>query len=198
MIKKILITAVAAALFAGNGVKMSGSTEKAVLGGGCFWCLEAVFEEVKGVKDVVSGYAGGSIENPSYDAVCSGATGHAEVVQITFDPSVVAFRDLLEIFWSIHDPTTLNRQGADVGTQYRSVIFYSDEEQKKIAEASKKEAQKRFYDPIVTEISPLVKFWPAEEYHQDYFRKNPYQGYCQAVVAPKVEKFKKIHKGWVK
>ncbi len=198
MIKKFLISAVAAALFAGNGEKMSGSTEKAVLGGGCFWCLEAVFEEVKGVKDVVSGYAGGSVKNPTYEAVCSGSTGHAEVVQITFDPSVVEFKDLLEIFWTIHDPTTLNRQGADVGTQYRSVIFYSDEEQKKIAEESKKEAQKRFSDPIVTEISPLVKFWPAEGYHQDYFRKNPYQGYCQAVVAPKVEKFKTHHKGWVK
>ncbi len=177
---------------------MSGSTEKAVIGGGCFWCLEAVFEEVKGVKDVVSGYAGGTLDNPSYEAVCSGTTGHAEVVEITFDPNVVGFGDLLEIFWSIHDPTTLNRQGADVGTQYRSVIFYIDEEQKKVAEESKKEAQKRFYDPIVTEISPLAKFWPAEEYHQDYFRKNPYQGYCQAVVAPKVEKFKKSHKGWVK
>ena len=177
---------------------MSGSTEKAVIGGGCFWCLEAVFEEVKGVKDVVSGYAGGSVDNPSYEAVCGGNTGHAEVVEITFDPSIVTFDDLLEIFWSIHDPTTLNRQGADVGTQYRSVIFYRDEEQKRIAEKSKKEAQKRFFDPIVTEISPLVKFWPAEEYHQDYFRKNPYQGYCQAVVAPKVEKFKKSHKGWVK
>ncbi len=198
MVKKFLITAVAVALFAGNGANMSGSTEKAVIGGGCFWCLEAVFEEVKGVKDVVSGYAGGSVDNPSYEAVCGGNTGHAEVVEITFDPSIVTFDDLLEIFWSIHDPTTLNRQGADVGTQYRSVIFYRDEEQKRIAEKSKKEAQKRFFDPIVTEISPLVKFWPAEEYHQDYFRKNPYQGYCQAVVAPKVEKFKKSHKGWVK
>jgi len=177
---------------------MSGSTEKAVLGGGCFWCLEAVFEEVKGVKDVVSGYAGGSVENPDYDSVCSGDTGHAEVVQITYDPEVVKFEDLLEIFWSIHDPTTLNRQGADVGTQYRSIILYVDEEQRKIAESSREEAQRRFYDPIVTEISPLTKFWPAEEYHQDYFRKNPYQGYCRAVVAPKVEKFRKSHKGWVK
>ena len=164
--------------------------EKATLGGGCFWCLEAVYENVEGVTDVVSGYAGGHTQNPDYRSVCSGRTGHAEVVQITYDPNVVSYRDLLEIFWHIHDPTTLNRQGADVGTQYRSIILYHDESQKREAEASKIEAQKRFREPIVTQIVPLEKFWPAEEYHQDYFRKNPSQGYCRAVVAPKVEKFK--------
>jgi len=165
-------------------------TKKATLGGGCFWCLEAVYENVKGVKDVVSGYAGGHTENPDYRSVCSGQTGHAEVVQITYDPDQISYKELLEIFWHIHDPTTLNRQGADVGTQYRSIILYHDDEQKREAEASRAEAQKRFRDPIVTEIVPLEKFWPAEAYHQDYFKNNPYQGYCQAVVAPKVEKFK--------
>ena len=169
---------------------MQKRIETATLGGGCFWCLEAVYENVKGVEDVVSGYAGGRTENPDYRSVCSGATGHAEVVRITYDPDVVRYEELLDIFWHIHDPTTLNRQGADTGTQYRSIILYHDEAQKKIAEASRAEAQKRFRDPIVTEIVPLKKFWPAEDYHQDYFRKNPYQGYCQAVVAPKVEKFK--------
>jgi peptide-methionine (S)-S-oxide reductase len=180
------------------GDAMEKRLEKATLGGGCFWCLEAVYENVKGVTDVVSGYAGGHTDHPDYRSVCSGATGHAEVVQITYDPEVVSYEDLLDIFWTIHDPTTLNRQGADVGTQYRSVIFYHDETQKRIAEASKEKAQARFRDPIVTEIAPLTTFWPAEEYHQDYFRKNPHQGYCQAVVAPKVKKFKSHHKGWVK
>lgn len=164
--------------------------KKATLGGGCFWCLEAVYENVKGVKDVVSGYAGGHTENPDYRSVCSGQTGHAEVVQITYDPDQISYKELLEIFWQIHDPTTLNRQGADVGTQYRSIILYHDDEQKREAEASKAQIQKHFRDPIVTEIVPLEKFWPAEAYHQDYFKNNPYQGYCQAVVAPKVEKFK--------
>ena len=181
-----------------EGFSMEKRLEKATLGGGCFWCLEAVYENVKGVKDVVSGYAGGHTEHPDYRSVCTGTTGHAEVVQITYDPDVVSYEDLLEIFWTIHDPTTLNRQGADVGTQYRSVIFYHDEAQKKIAEQSKAKAQKRFDAPIVTEIVPLTRFWPAEAYHQDYFRKNPHQGYCQAVVAPKVEKFKHHHGEWVK
>ena len=185
-------------LAAAEGKTMPEKLEKATLGGGCFWCLEAVYENVKGVKDVVSGYAGGHTENPDYRSVCSGATGHAEVVQITFDPSVVSYEELLDIFWKIHDPTTLNRQGADVGTQYRSVIFYHDEGQKKIAEESRAEAQKRFGAPIVTEIVPLTKFWPAEEYHQDYFRKNPYHGYCRAVVAPKVEKFRENFKEMAK
>jgi len=177
---------------------MSKNYEKATLGGGCFWCLEAVYEQVKGVEDVVSGYAGGHVDHPTYEAVCSGTTGHAEVVQITYDPNVISFKELLDIFWKIHDPTTLNRQGADVGTQYRSVIFYHDEKQKEIALKSKEEAQRYFSAPIVTEIAPLDTFWPAEAYHQDFFRNNPYQGYCQAVVAPKVEKFQHTFKEWVK
>ena len=172
--------------------------EVATLGGGCFWCLEAVFEEVKGVENVVSGYAGGDTQNPDYRSVCTGCTGHAEVVQITYDPSIVSYDDLLEIFWTIHDPTTPDRQGADVGSQYRSIILYHDDEQKRAAWRSKEKAQRRFQDPIVTEIVPLKKFWPAEAYHQNYFRNNPHQGYCQVVVAPKVEKFKKHHKGWIK
>lgn len=195
---KLLLILITTALFAENGGVMASKTEKAVVGGGCFWCLEAVYENVNGVLDVVSGYSGGRRENPSYEQVCSGATGHAEVVEITFDPAQISYEDILEIFWKIHDPTTLNRQGADVGTQYRSVIFYLNDRQKDIAQKSKKEAQKRFSSPIVTEISPLKKFWPAEEYHQDYFRKNPYHGYCQAVVSPKVEKFKKEFKEWLK
>ena len=166
--------------------------EVATLAGGCFWCLEAIYDELKGVEDVVSGYAGGSVENPSYQAVCTGATGHAEVVQVTFDPQVVSFKELLEVFFTIHDPTTLNRQGADVGTQYRSAIFYHSPEQKAatgqvIAEIS---AAGIWPDPIVTEVVPLEAFYPAEDYHQEYFRKNPYQGYCRAVVAPKVAKFR--------
>ncbi|WP_201354142.1 peptide-methionine (S)-S-oxide reductase MsrA [Hydrogenimonas urashimensis] len=169
---------------------MEPKYEKATLGGGCFWCLEAVFEQVKGVVDVVSGYAGGHVEKPTYQQVCTGSTGHAEVVQITYDPSIVSYEALLDIFWTIHDPTTLNRQGADVGTQYRSVIFYHNENQKEMAQRSKAQAQQRFNAPIVTAIAPLDKFWPAEAYHQDYFRKNPSHGYCHAVVAPKVKKFK--------
>ena len=166
--------------------------EVATLAGGCFWCLEAVYDELKGVEDVVSGYAGGSVANPSYQAVCGGATGHAEVVQIKFNPQVVSFKELLEVFFTIHDPTTLNRQGADVGTQYRSAIFYHSPEQKAaagqvIAEIS---AAGIWPDPIVTEVVPLEAFYPAEDYHQEYFRKNPYQGYCRAVVAPKVAKFR--------
>ncbi len=186
----LIVIALSLSIWAQEGKKMSNELEKATLGGGCFWCLEAVYENVEGVEDVVSGYAGGHTENPDYRSVCSGETGHAEAVQITFDPSVVGYERLLEIFWKIHDPTSLNRQGADVGTQYRSVIFYHDERQKRIAETSRAEAQKRFDTPIVTEIVPLTKFWPAEEYHQDYFRKNPYHGYCRAVVAPKVKKFR--------
>ena len=169
--------------------------EQATVGGGCFWCLEAVYEQVNGVIDVVSGYAGGNIQNPTYQQVCTGSTGHAEVVQITYDPAIVSYEDLLDIFWTVHDPTTLNRQGADVGTQYRSVIFYRDEKQKVIAERSKKQVQKRFERALVTEIVPLDKFWPAEAYHQDYFRKNPTQGYCHAVIAPKVKKFQTMRYG---
>lgn len=163
--------------------------EKALFGGGCFWCIEAVYRRVKGVKRAVSGYAGGENPNPTYQQVCSGSTGHAEVVEITFDPDVVTYRELLEIFWVIHDPTTLNRQGADTGTQYRSVIYYYNDDQKAAAEASIAEAQTGFADPIVTELSPAPAFYAAEAYHQNYFDLNPMQGYCQVVIAPKVQKF---------
>ncbi|MBV5278588.1 MAG: peptide-methionine (S)-S-oxide reductase MsrA [Campylobacteraceae bacterium] len=174
------------------------SKEIATFGGGCFWCLEAVFEETKGVLDVVSGYAGGVVENPSYEKVTSGTTKHAEVVQITFDSNIITYEALLKIFWLIHDPTTLNRQGNDVGTQYRSVIFYHDAQQKKIAEASLKEVSQKFSKPIVTELLPVPIFYKAETYHQDYFKNNPQQGYCSFVVAPKVEKFKSVYKDLVK
>lgn len=167
--------------------------EIATLAGGCFWCLEAVFNDLRGVEKVVSGYAGGSVPNPTYRAVCTGMTGHAEVVQITFDPQAVSFRELLEVFFTIHDPTTLNRQGADVGTQYRSAIFYHDDEQKKIAEELIKDlnVQQIWDKPIVTQVEKLDKFYMAEDYHQEYFAQNPYQPYCMAVVAPKVSKFRK-------
>jgi peptide-methionine (S)-S-oxide reductase len=165
----------------------------ATFGSGCFWCTEAVFLQVKGVETVKSGYSGGKIKNPSYREICSGLTGHAEVVQISFDPSVVSFEDLLEIFWNTHDPTTLNKQGADEGTQYRSVIFYHNEEQKKIAEEYKKQLGNSgiFKNRIVTEISALTEFYKAEDYHQDYYALNQSQGYCQYVIRPKVDKLKK-------
>lgn len=163
-------------------------TELATFGGGCFWCTEAVYERVPGVKKVVSGYAGGKTSNPTYKQICLGDTGHAEVIQIEFDPSVVSYEKLLETFFEAHDPTTLNRQGADEGTQYRSVIFYHSEEQKRAAEAAKVAAAKIWDDPIVTEISPAPTFWPAEDYHQNYFAKNPTQGYCSFVIRPKVKK----------
>jgi peptide-methionine (S)-S-oxide reductase len=163
--------------------------ETATLGGGCFWCTEAVYQMLPGVKSVTSGYAGGTQENPTYKEVCSGKTGHAEVVQIQFDPSQTSFEKILETFWDVHDPTTLNRQGLDVGTQYRSIILYSSEAQKSAAERSKAAAQKQFNKPIVTEIVPLRKFYKAEDYHQDYFRNNPNQPYCSMVIRPKVEKF---------
>ncbi len=169
------------------------SREVATLGGGCFWCLEAVFEGLRGVERVVSGYAGGDVPNPSYQQVCTGTTGHAEVVQVTFDPSVVSFREVLEVFFGTHDPTTLNRQGMDVGTQYRSAIFYHSPEQRRVAEQTIAElnAAGVWDRPIVTEVVPFRVFYPAEAYHQGYFRSNPNQGYCQAVVAPKVAKFRK-------
>jgi peptide-methionine (S)-S-oxide reductase len=169
-------------------------TSVATFGAGCFWCVEAVFQELKGVTSVVSGYMGGDVENPTYKEVCNGTTGHAEVAQITYDPSVVDFAGLLEVFWQTHDPTTLNRQGADVGTQYRSAVFYHDDAQRKTAEAYKQklDASGAFVGPIVTEIVPASLFYPAENYHQEYFRLNPEQGYCQAVVRPKVEKFRKV------
>jgi peptide-methionine (S)-S-oxide reductase len=167
--------------------------EIATLGGGCFWCLEAIYDQLKGVHDVVSGYSGGHIENPSYKAVCSGTTGHAEVVQITFDPEVVSFNDLLGIFFTIHDPTTLNRQGADVGTQYRSVIFYHSPEQGEIAEKiiHDLEQQGLWSRAIVTDVTPFEIFYPAEDYHQEYYQRNPNQGYCQVIIEPKVAKFRK-------
>lgn len=164
--------------------------EIATLGGGCFWCLEAVFVDLRGVEEVVSGYAGGRVAQPSYEQVCSGTTGHAEVVQVTFDPRVVTFRDLLDVFFTIHDPTTLNRQGPDVGTQYRSIILYHSPEQHDIAEQTIRElnAARRWDAPVVTELEPLTTFYPAEEYHQQYFERNPQQPYCVAVIAPKVAK----------
>jgi peptide-methionine (S)-S-oxide reductase len=165
--------------------------ETATLGGGCFWCTEAVFQMLPGVKSVTSGYAGGTKENPTYKEVCSGNTGHAEVIQIAYDPKVISYEKLLETFWEAHDPTTLNRQGADTGTQYRSIILYSSDAQKAAAERSKAEAQKHLSRPIVTEIAPLKKFYPGEDYHQDYYRNNPNAGYCRAVIRPKVEKFEK-------
>jgi len=172
---------------------MSTNLQTATLAGGCFWCLEAVYDEIKGVQSVESGYAGGHVDRPSYRDVCTGTTGHAEVVQIRFDPGVVSYRDLLNVFFTIHDPTTLNRQGADIGTQYRSAIFYHDDEQKQVAEEVIRDinAQKIWDNPIVTEVTELDKFYPAEDYHQEYFAHNPYQPYCQVVVAPKVAKFRK-------
>jgi len=163
--------------------------ETATLGGGCFWCTEALFQMLPGVKSVASGYAGGTTESPTYKEVCTGRTGHAEVIQIEFDPAVVSYDKILQTFWDAHDPTTLNRQGADHGTQYRSIILYNSDTQKRAAEKSKAEAQKHFDRPIVTEIVPLKHFYKAEGYHQDYYRSNPDQPYCRAVILPKVEKF---------
>lgn len=165
--------------------------EKALLGGGCFWCIEAVYRRVRGVESAISGYAGGKRKNPSYEQVCTGATGHAEVVEVTFDPDIITYGEILEIFWAIHDPTTLNAQGADRGTQYRSVIYYYNEQQCQAALESIRKAQNDWNDPIVTELSPLSEFYPAEPYHQNYYDEHPTQGYCYAVIAPKIEKFMK-------
>jgi peptide-methionine (S)-S-oxide reductase len=172
---------------------MSDKTEKATLGGGCFWCLEAVYNDLEGVLSAISGYAGGHVPNPEYQMVCDGNTGHAEVVQVTYDPDIITYEEILEVFFSIHDPTTLNRQGIDVGTQYRSAIFYHSVEQKALAQKTINEltAQEIWPNPIVTEITKLTKFYEAEDYHQEYFKRNPYQGYCQTVVSPKVAKFRK-------
>jgi len=167
----------------------SRQTEVATLGGGCFWCTEAIYQMLPGVKSVTAGYAGGTTENPTYKEVCSGKTGHAEVVQIEFDPQRISYEKILDTFWEVHDPTTLNRQGNDVGTQYRSIILYNSEAQRIAAEKSKTAAQKRFRAPIVTQIVPLKKFYKAEGYHQDFYRSNPNQPYCRAVIRPKVEKF---------
>jgi peptide-methionine (S)-S-oxide reductase len=171
----------------------TNNLETATLGAGCFWCVEAVFQDLKGVHQVASGYAGGSVKNPSYQQICTGTTGHAEVIQITFDPEVISFESLLYVFWRTHDPTTLNRQGADVGTQYRSVIFYHDDEQKAVAERSKQETEASglWPNPIVTELAPFSEFYEAEDYHQNYYRLNPDQPYCRMVIDPKVRKFKK-------
>lgn len=214
---RIKLTLIAVLLFTSFGCNQSSSQHNktgkgnmsqldesklqiATFGSGCFWCSEAIFERVKGVKSVESGYAGGTVPNPTYEAVCTGKTGHAEVIQIKFDPSIVSYDELLEIFWKTHDPTTLNRQGADVGTQYRSVIFYHNDEQKQKAESYKSELNKAgiWKDSIVTEISSFTKFYPAEKYHQDYYEQNPNQAYCAFVITPKLEKFEQIFKNRLK
>ena len=164
------------------------TTEVALIGGGCFWCTEAVFEKITGVVEVISGYAGGQTSNPTYKEICTGKTGHAEVIKIIFDPKITTFAKILEVFGAAHDPTTLNRQGADVGTQYRSTIMYLSEKQEKVAIAWKKKLSDKFVDPVVTEIVPAPTFYPAEDYHQDYYKKNPNQGYCSFVIRPKLKK----------
>jgi peptide-methionine (S)-S-oxide reductase len=173
---------------------MPNREEVATLAGGCFWCLEAVFDQLKGVVNVQSGYSGGARPNPTYEQVCTGVTGHAEVVQITYDPETISYRDLLDVFFTIHDPTTVDRQGEDVGTQYRSAIFYHSPEQKTAAEAAIKdlEAEHVWDEPVVTQVVPLKAFYPAEDYHRDYFERNPTKGYCQIVIAPKVAKARKL------
>lgn len=181
---------------ADRGRQETPREEIATLAGGCFWCLEAVYADLEGVLRVESGYAGGTVPNPSYQQVCAGTTGHAEVVQVTFDPRVLSYRDLLEVFFNIHDPTTLNRQGHDIGTQYRSAIYYHSPQQKTTAEQTIRELSeaRRFANPIVTEMAPLTAFYKAEPYHQEYFAHNPFQPYCQAVVGPKVAKFRKQYR----
>jgi peptide-methionine (S)-S-oxide reductase len=176
-----------------DGQSVDSPAEIATLGGGCFWCLEAIYDELRGVQKVESGYSGGEVPDPTYRQVCTGTTGHAEVVQVTFDPEVVTFREILEVFFTIHDPTTLNRQGADVGPQYRSAIFYHDEDQRRVAEEVilDLEAEGVWDDPIVTEVTPFDTYYVAEDYHQEYYRNNGYQPYCQVVIAPKVAKFRK-------
>lgn len=172
---------------------MSDRRDVATLGGGCFWCLDAAYREIRGVTRVVSGYAGGTSPNPTYEQVSTGGTGHAEVVQVEFDPGVISYDDILDVFWSIHDPTTRNRQGADVGSQYRSMILTHDDEQAAAARASRDAIQQEWPNPVVTEIEPLEAFYPAEEYHQDYFARNPNQGYCQIVINPKLKKVRDHH-----
>lgn len=178
---------------------MTAKKEVATLGGGCFWCVETVFNELKGVYKATSGYMGGHIENPTYKMVCTGETGHAEVVQVEFDPGITSYEDILNVFWAIHNPTTLNRQGNDIGTQYRSAIFYHSDDQKIKAEHSIKEVASKLYDdPIVTEITKAGEFWEAEAYHQGYYKQNPNQGYCSMVVGPKVAKFRSKFKNMLK
>ncbi len=193
--KLILFTLV----FIANGI-MAKDFEKATLGGGCFWCTEAIYSELKGVVDVKPGYSGGTTKNPTYKEVCTGETGHAEVIQITFDPNIISFAEILEVFFMTHNPTSLNRQGNDVGTQYRSVIFYHSEKQKEVAEkVIKLFTDEKVYDqPIVTEITAFEKFYEAEDYHQNYFARNKNEGYCQFVIIPKIDKFRKIFKDKLK
>ncbi len=182
------LTLVALLAMVMNGRGAMNQQEEATFGAGCFWCVEAVFQRIEGVLSVQAGYAGGTVANPTYEQVCTGTTGHAESVRIVFDPAKVSYRHLLEVFWACHDPTTLNRQGADEGTQYRSVIFYHNDAQKKEAEDSKAAVQKELSEPIVTAIEPLRNFYPAENYHQDYFNKNPNAPYCSLVISPKLRK----------
>lgn len=169
---------------------LTGRRATATFGGGCFWCIEAVLQRIEGVLSVISGYPGGSAIQPTYEQVCTGETGHAEVVQVEFDPRLISYEELLDVFWQAHDPTTPNRQGADIGTQYRSIILTVDEEQKNTAEASRKKAQKKWHDPIVTEIRPLEAFWKAEDYHQNYYNTHTSAGYCRVVISPKLKKLK--------
>lgn len=179
--------------------QMSEKTDTAILGAGCFWCVEAIFQRLKGVESIESGYTGGTVENPTYKQVCTGETGHAEVTKIIFNPDVISFNDLLEVFWTTHDPTTLNQQGADIGTQYRSAVFYLNDEQKMQAEKSKSEIATQIWDgSIVTEITPLKKYYKAEDYHQNYFNQNSDQSYCRFVINPKLEKFRKKFKDKIK
>ena len=187
-------------MMAGLTARAADTAAKATFAGGCFWCTEAVYEQIEGVGDVRSGYIGGTVPNPTYKDVCTGLTGHAEAIEIEYDPEVVSFEKLLEVFFATHDPTTLNRQGADVGTQYRSGVFYHDDEQKRIAEdvIRRLDAARAFPSRIVTEVTPASTFYPAEDYHQDYFSKNPFQPYCQAVAAPKVAKVRKVFKDLLK
>ncbi|HXK60887.1 MAG TPA: peptide-methionine (S)-S-oxide reductase MsrA [Acidobacteriota bacterium] len=179
----------------------SGKSEEVItLAGGCFWCVEAIFDDLKGVKQVESGYSGGHVPNPTYEQVCSGRTGHAEVIEVTFDPQVISLEDILRIFFTVHDPTTLNRQGPDVGTQYRSAIFYRNEEQKRVAQEvmQEVEASKIWDDPLVTQLEPFQAFYRAEDYHQEYYASNPNQPYCRVIIAPKVAKFREKYRSWLK
>lgn len=189
--KPLLILLVLTGLLVPRMSAADSKSEFLVLGGGCFWCTEAAYELLPGVKSVVSGYAGGAKSQPTYDEVCSGETGHAEVIRIEFDPAATSLETLLDFFWQVHDPTTLNRQGADVGSQYRSVIYFADDAQKSAAEASLAKANPAWGGRIVTEVKPLPTFYPAETYHQDYFKKNPNAGYCRVVIKPKIDKLKK-------
>lgn len=188
---RALAFAVAAVASFAQAKDMNASSKTAVVGGGCFWCVEALYQGVPGIESVVSGYAGGATPNPTYEEVCTGRTGHAEVVQITYDPAKTSYEKVIDLFWKAHDPTTLNRQGADAGTQYRSIILTQNDEERAIAEKSKAAAQKDLKEPIVTEIKPLEVFYPAEKYHQDFYQNNPNYPYSAAVIEPKLEKFRK-------